>query len=307
MCCNLYARAETVERFTLAFYNLENMFDTLPSPNGEGGDFTPEGKFAWNTQRYNSKIQNLSRVIDQINADVLGVSEIESEQAARDLVMGLKTDYNYLFVDSGDKRGVNFALFYKGDKFTPHKWHRVRSGSSRQFMRVRGSLDELEVNIIVCHLASNFNSEIFRSKVFMALRLYVDQLLVQEPHTPLIVMGDFNARSKDKIFKENFGAKAWTKDQNSMFNPFEKLDAKGFGTCAYDNRWLLYDNILFDSSLLKSKELRYLDCGIFIRDYMLSSKNDPKAGYPLRSFYSGQYLNGYSDHLPVWAIVERWK
>lgn len=302
---NAPLRVLSGEKYTLAFYNLENFFDTIPSTKHDDRDFTPQGKFQWDTNKYNTKINNLSQVIDQLNADILAVSEVESEQAVRDLIINLKTDYNYIFIDSGDKRGISQALFYKGDKFTPTTYHRVANGSSRQFLRVEGCLDGISLNIIVCHLASNFNSASFRSKVFTALRTYVNHLINENPESQLIVLGDFNSRASDKIFEQNFGNRVPNKDSLLVFNPFSTLDKQGLGSCAYNDRWLLYDNMLFDNSFRNTNRLKYLSCGIFIKDYMLNPKNSTKSGYPLRSFLSGKYTKGYSDHLPVWSIVER--
>ena len=48
---------------TIAFYNLENLFDTIIDPDTNKilqDDFTPKGKNMWNTERYLKKIDNMS-------------------------------------------------------------------------------------------------------------------------------------------------------------------------------------------------------------------------------------------------------
>ena len=49
--------------------------------------------------------------------------------------------------------------------------------------------------------------------------------------------------------------------------------------------------------------------GPFVRSYMLANgRNDAPRGnrgnYPARTFTSGIYTAGYSDHLPVYIVLE---
>ena len=48
----------------IAFYNLENLFDTIPN-NAEGRDleFTPGGQKQWDSRKYYSKLHNLAYAI----------------------------------------------------------------------------------------------------------------------------------------------------------------------------------------------------------------------------------------------------
>jgi hypothetical protein len=68
----------------VAFYNLENLFDTLPGPNDT--EFTPEGDNRYTSARYWHKIERLSDVISQVGGElfpggpaIIGVSEIETK------------------------------------------------------------------------------------------------------------------------------------------------------------------------------------------------------------------------------------
>ncbi len=47
----------------VAFYNVENLFDTINDPNVRDDDFTPAGANRWNTKRYYEKLDNLAEVI----------------------------------------------------------------------------------------------------------------------------------------------------------------------------------------------------------------------------------------------------
>ena len=71
------------EIFTM-FYNVENLFDTINNPNTEDEEFLPKGKKMWNTQKYNTKLEKLSRVFSEINNSILpniiGLAEIENHK-----------------------------------------------------------------------------------------------------------------------------------------------------------------------------------------------------------------------------------
>jgi hypothetical protein len=78
----------------IAFYNLENLFDTIDTPGVIDEEFTPSGPNKWTSQRYLEKLNNMALAISRIGEDegwkggpaVLGVSEIENRQVLEDLV-----------------------------------------------------------------------------------------------------------------------------------------------------------------------------------------------------------------------------
>ncbi|NQV78672.1 MAG: hypothetical protein HQ490_10000 [Lutibacter sp.] len=79
--------------YTIAFYNLENLFDTKNAPNTLDDDFTPKGIKNWNKYRYNNKIRKLGNVIAQLGTQrsfyspaIVGVVEVENLDVLNDLV-----------------------------------------------------------------------------------------------------------------------------------------------------------------------------------------------------------------------------
>ena len=56
----------------VAFYNTENLFDTIRNPLISDGEYTPQGARHWDTQRYACKIGRIARVLDELNADIVG-------------------------------------------------------------------------------------------------------------------------------------------------------------------------------------------------------------------------------------------
>ncbi|WP_269234224.1 endonuclease/exonuclease/phosphatase family protein [Flavobacterium flavigenum] len=124
-----FGQAKKYSIHTVAFYNFENLFDTIDDIYTNDNEWTPNGTQNWTTEKYNQKLQNLSKVISEIgkpenpNAPVLiGGSEIENRGVLEDLVKQpklLSFDYGIIHFDSPDKRGIDVALLYQKKYFKP--------------------------------------------------------------------------------------------------------------------------------------------------------------------------------------------
>ena len=75
---------------TVAFYNLENLFDTENDPLTFDDDRTPEGKDHWTEEQYRDKLVKLSQVLSDIGRDetkkapsIIGVCEVENRKVWR--------------------------------------------------------------------------------------------------------------------------------------------------------------------------------------------------------------------------------
>lgn len=290
----------------VACYNVETLYDTIPGPMTDDRAFTPCGSKRWGTERYMLKIKNIARVIDDLNADLLALEEVENETVVRDLMYAMQSDYNYIHRDSRDRRGMDVVLFYRGSLFTPLAVRQIGGkGLTRELLSVRGVLVEDTVTLILCHMPSLMNAAAYRKAAFMSLRQVVDSLLREEPTQKLMLLGDFNvephAREVTKILH-------WQTSRGypcALYAPFAELSRQGYGTLVYRDKRQLFDYMLLSPAFLSSKKWYYRgDCGIFVRDYMIHTSGDLK-GYPLRSFHAGHYTAGYSDHLPVFLELEK--
>ena len=114
--------------YGVAFYNLENLFDTIHDPAKNDYDFLPSGSYRWNTLKYNSKLKNMSRVLSElctdklpnVGASVVGVSEVENRSVLEDLLKQPSLSgrgWKILHTDSPDRRGVDCAFFYNPRMF----------------------------------------------------------------------------------------------------------------------------------------------------------------------------------------------
>lgn len=298
VCHTLYS-----QRVCIAFYNVENLYDTLPALFYDDSEYTPQGARRWGAERYGTKIRNIASVVDDMAADIVGLAEVESETALRELVMALETDYNYIHMTSGDRRGMDAALLYKGDKFFPDNTRLAGSGGGREFLCVSGELLGERIELVVCHMASNLNSYDFRAGKMTALRRLLESMLENDPAANIIVMGDMNAMPGERVVKNTLGR--MDSPYDFMYNPFWGQYMAGKGTYWYRGKWYMYDWMLVGSSLARGSGIRAEDGGIFVKEYMTEAYGTAhlQARKPSRTFYGREYVGGYSDHLPVYLYI----
>lgn len=113
---------------TVAFYNLENLFDTINGPNNDE-EYLPNGSQNWTGKKYKKKLENLAKVLSEIGTGenpnsptLIGGCEIENRLVLEDLVKQPKLinkGYGIIHFDSPDKRGIDVALLYQKKHFKP--------------------------------------------------------------------------------------------------------------------------------------------------------------------------------------------
>ncbi|RIY36268.1 endonuclease [Capnocytophaga canis] len=326
---SFYAQEKKYMVRTIAFYNVENLFDTINDPRTFDDDRTPQGADRWTSKVYNDHVQKIAKVIADIGSDVskqapdiVGLCEIENEDVIVDLI---NTDYlkkyNYGIVhyDSPDSRGVDVALIYKKGVFRPistskHVLKIFEPNGKRRYTRdqllVSGMFDGEMMHFIVNHWPSRSGGEAAsRPKREAAAALnkkIIDSLLAKDPKAKIFSMGDFNDDPTNASFKKILkteGKKNKVK-VGGLYNPMEEMLKKGIGSLAYQDAWNLFDQIYFTQELLEEDKstYRYWKAGVFNKPYLANPKGKFK-GYPFRSMSNGNYTWGYSDHFPVYLYL----
>lgn len=315
---------------TIAFYNVENLFDYEDDPLTFDEEFTPEGRNNWTKEIYEDKLSKLARVISDIGVDVtgtapaiIGVAEVENRRVLEDLVnedLLVGQDYGIVHVDSPDRRGIDVALLYKKKLFTPtnYKAHELilydsQDQTKRIYTRdqllVSGMLDGEMVHLIVNHWPSRSGGEERsrpnRMKAAELNKKIMDSLFSEDPYAKIITMGDFNDDPTSPSVKQVLQTKN-SRDNMKMkelFNPMDEMHKKGMGTLAYRDAWNLFDQIIISSELAKKdySSYRFYKAGIFNKSYLQTPRGQYK-GYPFRMFANG-YTGGYSDHFPVYIYL----
>ncbi|WP_241240800.1 endonuclease/exonuclease/phosphatase family protein [Maribacter sp. MJ134] len=311
---------------TIAFYNLENLFDTKNDTLIFDDDRTPNGKDKWTAQRYEQKLEHLSKVISEIGfkinqstPDIIGVCEVENKHVLSDLInqpLLRNSNYGIVHFDSPDERGIDVALLYKKDVFLPintnsHRLLLFNDLEERDYTRdqlvVEGLLGEEKIHLIVNHWPSRSGGELrsrpYRLAAAQLNKRIIDSLRRQTVNPKIIGMGDFNDDPVDPSFKKILKVKGKKKklDSLDLYGPMEKMFRKGMGSLAYRDNWNIFDQIYMTANLTTTTKTGYSfwKAAIFTPSYLIDDKGKYK-GYPLRTYAGGNYIGGYSDHFPVY-------
>src|SRR5690606_4657638 len=215
---------------TVAFYNLENLFDTIRNPEIFDEEYTPEGKNSWTHKKYLKKLDNLSRVISEIGTGdqqkesptILGVSEIENRGVLEDLIKTprlVNLGYGIVHFDSPDRRGIDVALLYKKKDYIVNSTSSIPlyiydgNGEcvyTRDQLLVSGYRDGEEMHFIVNHWPSRSGGEKrsspYREAAGALNKKIIDSLLAINPKAKVMTMGDLNDGPYNKSVKVALGA-----------------------------------------------------------------------------------------------------
>ncbi len=313
----------------VAFYNFENLFDTLDDPKNWGDDdFLPDGAYHYSGIVYREKLQNLAKVISRLGTEltpdgaaIIGTAEIENDRVLTDLIRQpeLKDKYRFLHFDSYDSRGIDVAMLYNPAYFKVinaralyvniRKAGAIKGGKTRDVLYVQGVLAGDTVHILVNHWPSRRGGEAasapLRAIAAGVCKKLIDSLTALNPHTRILLMGDLNDDPVSASLTKTLGAKG-EKNKiavHELYNPWLRFYKKGYGSLSYDDRWNLFDQILLSGAFLQQYNKDgahwcYYKSEIFKRDFLIEKFGRYK-GYPKRSFSNEQWNNGYSDHFPT--------
>lgn len=313
----------------VAFYNLENLFDTINDPNKNDEEFLPEGSNRWTSQKYAEKLSNMATVITQIGDEYikggpvcLGVSEVENIVALTDLANEPKmkaSGYVPLLIEGPDRRGVDVGFLYRKDFFTlisatsiPLVLADHPEFKTRDQLLVKGILLGDTIHIMVNHWPSRYGGEKrsapMRAAAAKLTRSTTDSIMNVNPNAKIIIMGDLNDNPTNaSVFKilNASGDKKTAMDITGLFNPmYNMFKVQGIGSNAYRDSWSLFDQIIVSKGLLgdDKSSLKMFKTLIFNRNF-LKQVEGSFAGYPYRTFVGGQYQGGYSDHFPAYMFL----
>ena len=307
---------------TIAFYNLENLFDISKNNYTNDNDFLPTSTKKWTQKRYANKLKKLGFAISNIGKKetgkhpaLIGLAEVENAAVIKDLIESehLNT-YNYSFVhyDSLDERGIDVALLYDTTAFVVIESEAFKidlfdeHGSpdyTRDILLVSGELDGETIYVIVNHWSSRREGEAeTEHKRFAAsnkVSEIMDSIIQKDTDAKIIVIGDFNDDPSSASIKHLV-------TNQSLFNPMEVLHTYARGTTSYNFRWNLFDQILCTTNFFDSTPhtFKYDGANIFDDDF-LKLLNGKYKGKPFRTYVGKKYMGGYSDHFPVYLTLKK--
>lgn len=315
---------------TVAFYNLENLFDTKDDPKTNDEEFLPEGSYEWTEARYLQKLEQMAKVIQYLGDDdgpeILGVCEIENRAVLEDLVATKalkKRGYGIAHSESPDQRGIDVALLYKEKRFMPlyQKAYNVpfpenEDIKTRDILLVKGILDKkIDVTFVVNHWPSRRGgdeSNWKRERAAQVLRHVLDSIITLDPYANIVMMGDFNDGpldlSMNKVLmaaQDSIGALS-----TMAYNCMADLKKAGRGTLKYKGEWNLFDQIVVSAPMIHPLgSMRYVkgSANIYNPEWMAQTEEtgDWKDA-PRRTYIGRKYVGdvGFSDHFPVYISLD---
>ena len=269
-CCSCEAQGQ--EELRVAFYNVENLFDTSDDPHTTDNEFLPRGEKGWARGRYVAKLRAVARAVEGVGGGtlpaVVGLAEVENRRVLVDLVRktGLSAGrYGIVHYDSPDVRGIDVALLYRKDCMAVAEERALRVPfpedgriRTRDVLYVKGVLAEDTVHFFVCHFPSMVGgerkSEWKRLRAAGVVRAKVDSLFGACPEAAVVVMGDLNGEADTEaqrlLCPEN-GAEE--KECGELYNAGYHLLGKPYGSYCYRGRWQTLDHILVSGGMLNGE------------------------------------------------------
>ena len=295
------------------FWNVENYFDTYDNPSTSDEEFTPTGENRWGWKRFEKKRDDIAKTI-LLAADtygeypaLIGLCEVENRFVLKQLVEQTplaRAGYSFLHRESPDNRGIDVALLYREDIFTPLEEKYIGSSfPTRDILYTKGVLNNLDtVHIMVNHWPSKRGGEksssLKRMLVSHQARHVSDSILNANPSANIILMGDFND-TYDTRPLENL---------SPLIN-LSQWATGAEGTHKYRETWSIIDQFLVSENILETEKdegefsPQWLYCKkgmeIFAPDNLLCT-DETYLGVKLkRTFIGPRYNGGVSDHLPI--------
>ncbi len=313
------------QRFRVAFYNLENLFDLENDPETADDAFTPDGENRYTYSRYKKKSDGLAKTMLAIGGweppEFIGVCEVENAWVMEGLTKRSpmkNVGYEFIHEDSPDFRGIDIAAMYRPDKFEliSYKYFRVKfthdpDRTTRDILYAKGIVPNGDtLHIFVNHWPSRyggqFASEPGRIHVANMVRAKVDSLNQRYNYPYIVITGDFNDYPNDISILDNLKAKKSVTGarEDDLINLSYPIMFK-FGTHSFQGEWGVLDQFIVSQSFFgdRSMTIDPTDVGVFDAPWLLTL-NAAGNTTTYRTFMGPAYKGGISDHLPTFIDIQ---
>jgi len=296
---NVFSQEET----SIAFYNTENLFDTIDDKHKNDNEFLPNAKREWNTQKYFEKIAHINRVVESLDFPlILGLCEIENKAVVQDIIDygKMKGRYEIIHFESTDQRGIDNAIVYDKTKLEVLDAGFIRfdlpspRSHTRDIVWAKFKKGNTTFITMVNHWPSRWGgqvkSEPKRLIAAQAAKNFIDSILVVDPKMKFVFMGDLND------YPNNLAPQMISSELTPMIT---NNSGTHEGTHNYRGEWGVLDHIMISSNMTKKNDLYIKKKSGKINEfgYLLTTYKGNIV--PFRTYGGGKYLGGYSDHLPV--------
>jgi predicted extracellular nuclease len=321
----IWANAKDSTR--IAFYNVENLFDTIDEPMKLDSEYMPNSSLQWTKKRYEAKLRNIEKVVDSLGfPSIMGMVEVENRRVLNDLTAMPKLkakNYGIAHFESPDERGIDCAMIYKKSDFEVKnaKPHRIvfpdePKDRTRDILEVSGILKGIPVTVFVNHFPSRRGgaeaSDGKRNFVAQVLKRAVDSIFKADANARIVIMGDMNDEPSDKSLTQGLGAVYWNRgamptpviNKNGLYNLAAGVKESGFGSYFYRGEWEVIDQMIVSGAFLDSRStLVTTDAENIFNANFLTYKDKSGKQLPNRTYTGPIYRGGYSDHFPIYMTV----
>lgn len=307
---------------TVAFYNVENLFDTQDDSLRQDEEFLPYGVRGWTPTRLRAKYQNIYKVVAGLGQTwqppaLVGLAEVENRRVLEGLLQRTplhRQHYRIIHEESPDTRGIDVALLYDPAQFVYLSHEAIAVAlrplserPTRDILYVRGVLFGTDtVHCFVNHWPSRYrgvtSSAPLRQRAATVLRQHVATLLRQQPGALILITGDFNDNPTDESVRR-LCASAGEYPGLSNVSAYDTP-----GTHKYQGAWNTFDQFMVSHALLDDAQpVRVVErrARCFRPDW-LAEEDTPHLGFrPRRTYVGYRYHGGFSDHWPVYLQLRR--
>ena len=301
--------------FKVASYNVENFFD-LHYDKTEYKEFIPNTKY-WNKIAFNNKLRNISQTIQDLDADILALQEVESLKVI-DAIVTKNPQYKYIAFLKNKDSAIGMALISKfkivsSSSIVVDKHNKF----SRDILKVNINIENKPFIVYVNHWRSKRASESKRIKYALALKSEIDKQLNKD----YIIIGDLNSNYNeyqtfkyDKKLNDTYGITGINQILNTTIkeNFVQKNKILKFKENVHFNTWLELprkkqfstkfkmenntpDNILLAKGLFNNSNISYINnsFNVFTPKYLFKRNKIFR--------WNKTKKIGFSDHLPIYA------
>ena len=294
------------DSLVVMFWNVENFFDYVDGGTGQSDrEFSSRGSRHWTKRKFQAKCDAIAKSVLWIGdsygrmPDVIGLAEVENRGVLWKLLNNTllrKYDYKIVHYDSGDRRGIDVALLYRGSIFRKVSHSLTVPEYEGELMATRDMLQVYleditgqKINAIVCHHPSKYGgsaeSDARRSAAMNTLKEICDSLSMVNPGVPIVAMGDFNDTPDGKQF---------SLVEEVLSNKAAELFEKGQGTIRYQGNWELIDMFLVSENLSGNSQMHIVQV-----PFLMTYEKKYPGFKPFRTYSGPRYIGGVSDHCPV--------
>ena len=204
------------QRTGFAYYDLDRLYDTIPSLFYDDTDYTPEGRLRWSGERYRAKVERAGAVIGRMAMPLAGVYGVENEEVVKDLVRASDLPYSYVHRTLNTLDGMDFALLYYADRFFTE---RIETGYG--YLCVEGMLDGKPTAVLLTR-GDRYAAEL------------LEELRERTPGIQILCAGKLPSGTAEKL---------------SLRDALTPAERRGRGNAYARGGWWLHDRILTDTTL----------------------------------------------------------